>query len=213
MLTSVLVPLWQGQSNSFLFPGSAPSPVGMVSSIGVLPALGPRPRGPCQLIFASTCPSHRLCRAAGPGPVQGRGHSAWCPTRKPPLQARPQLPLLVLPRRGPSPGPVSCPQLRGLRASCPGPRKARRSPVKFLPSFHPGGSLAAGGVAEASPPGRPKTNSLWGPPGGRPVATALETLRCVQLGQRDGFGRLDSRLVLCFTGQGQAHFYHQGKVT
>lgn len=101
---------------------SAPSPVGMASSAGVTPAWDPRPRGPCQLTSASTCPSHRRCRAAGLGPVPGRRHSARCPPRKLLLQARPQLPLLVLPWSGPSAGPASSPQLQG-------PRRGQRSPV------------------------------------------------------------------------------------
>ncbi|XP_073078151.1 A disintegrin and metalloproteinase with thrombospondin motifs 13 isoform X4 [Manis javanica] len=117
----------QGRPQLALFPGSALPPAGMASSAGMMPALDPRPRRLCQLTSASTCPSQRQCGAAGLDPVLGRGPPAQCPKRKPLLQARPQLPLLVLPWHGPSPGPTACPQLSSHRDSCQGPKKAQLS--------------------------------------------------------------------------------------
>lgn len=127
----------------FLFPASAPSPVGMASGAGVTPALDPRPRAPCQLTSAGTCPSRRRCRAAGLGPVRGRRHSARRPLRKLLPQARPQLPALVLPRSGPSPGLAASPQLQG-------PRRGWQSPVTFPPASHVGGFCRRGGRSESA---------------------------------------------------------------
>ena len=120
----VLVTLGKGQPNCSLFPASAPSPVGLASSTGGSPAWDLGPRGPCQPTSAATCLSQGRCGAAGPGPAQSRGHPAWRPMRKPLLQDRAQLALLLPPESGRSPGPASSPQL-------PGPRKASRSPVGF----------------------------------------------------------------------------------
>lgn len=142
--------------------------------------LGPQAQGPVPADFCQHLPKPSTVQGCWAGPCAGQRTLSPAPREAATAPGQTAAATAGASLEWPQPRA----HLLSAAATPPGPQESLTE-SSYVSSSFPSGGLAGcrrqGGRAEASPSGGARTSSWWGPPRGRPGATALETLGCVPL--------------------------------